>query len=224
MDFIKTFNFLNDLALNNNRDWFNQHKDKYLIVKDEFDEFINKLIPKIREFDSEIGHITSKDCVFRIYRDVRFSSNKDPYKTHFGAYISNGGRKTTYAGYYIHIQPGQSFLAAGAYLPTPEILKEIRYEIIDNSNDFLNIIENKNFIKYFSGLAGEKGKLVPKGFPKEHPYIELIKYKSYEIIHNLKDEEILSVDFEQKILNVVQAAVPLNKFLNKIIKHTLAEE
>jgi uncharacterized protein (TIGR02453 family) len=223
MNFKQLFSFLNDLALNNNRDWFNEQKEHYLVLKNDFEVFTNKLIPKISEIDSSIGAITAKDSIFRIYRDVRFSANKDPYKTHFGTYISNGGRKSKMAGYYLHLQPGGSFIAAGAFQPLPNILNEIRYEIFDNVDEFRKIIDNKAFKKYFSGLNGDKGKIVPKGFPKDFDQIELIKYKSYEIIHVLNDNIFLSDKLESYILDVIKAALPFNQFINRAIQNILEE-
>jgi len=221
MDFSKTFDFLNELSLYNNREWFNSNKTRFVELKDQFEEFIDKLIPKIRQIDSSIGNLTARDCVFRIYRDVRFSPNKEPYKNHFGAYMSNGGRKSKFAGYYLHLQPNQSFIAAGAFQPEPGILKEIRFEILDNTEEYLKLIENKDFIKYFKGIAGEKGKLVPKGFPKDFKYIEQIKYKSYEIFHNLQITNANQIEAETQIINAIKIAHPFNQFLNKAILNSL---
>jgi uncharacterized protein (TIGR02453 family) len=221
MDFSNAFVFLTDLAANNNRDWFNLNKDRFLTIKNEFDQFIEKLIPKVREIDPLLGLLEAKECVFRIYRDVRFSTNKEPYKYHLGAYIANGGRKSRFAGYYLHLQPNQSFLAAGAYLPPPEILKEIRYEIVDNTSEYLKIIKNSNFVNYFNEISGEKGKLVPKGFPKDFPYVDLIKFKSYEISCNLTNELFFSGNVEIEIINAIKAALPFNQFLNRAIQNII---
>ena len=224
MNFSNAIKFLEELSLNNNREWFNLNKERYSIIKEEFDQFIENLIPKIRQIDPGIGPVTAKDCVFRIYRDVRFSANKDPYKTHLGAHISSGGRKTTFAGYYFHLQPGQTFVASGAYQPSPEALKEIRYEMYDNIEEFLKIVSGKDFKKYFGEIAGEKGKLAPKGFPKDFPQIELIKHKSFEIWHQIKNEQLFDGKIENTILDAVKIAVPFNKFLNKAIQNSLSQE
>jgi uncharacterized protein (TIGR02453 family) len=223
MDFSEAFVFLTDLAANNNRDWFNLNKDRFLTIKNEFDQFIDKLIPRVREIDRQLGLVEAKECVFRIYRDVRFSTNKEPYKYHLGAYIANGGRKSRFAGYYLHLQPKQSFLAAGAYLPPPEILKEIRYEIVDNTSEYLKIIKNSNFVKYYNEISGEKGKLVPKGFPKDFLYVDLIKFKSYEIGYNLTDDMFLSGEVEMEIINAIKAALPFNQFLNRAILNVISD-
>jgi len=218
------FGFLQKLSQNNSREWFNENKSQFEKIKKEFDDFVNKLIPKIHSIDSRIGQITAKECVFRIYRDVRFSLNKDPYKTHFGAYISNAGRKSVFAGYYLHLQPGSSFLAAGAYTPTPQNLHEIRYEIMENINEFKKIINDAKFTRYFSKIGGEQLKIPPKGFPKDFPDIELLKFKSYEIMHNLDESMINSDKFVEYILDLVKIALPYNTFMNRAIQNAITNE
>jgi uncharacterized protein (TIGR02453 family) len=223
MNLTEVFSFLNELSNNNNREWFNEQKNRFVAIKNDFEGYIQQLIPKVREIDSTIGYTVAKDCIFRIYRDVRFSPNKDPYKTHLGAYISKDGRKSKLAGYYLHLQPNHSFLAAGLYLPDPIILKEIRYEILDNPDEFNRIISNKQFVNYFSKLNGDSVKTIPKGFPKDFEFIDLIKFKSYEIVHELSDETLLSDNFETHLLNGIEVALPYNQYFNKIIEHTLSE-
>ncbi len=224
MNFKNLLKFLSNLSENNNREWFNDHKKQFVELKNEFENFIQELIPKIRETDSTIGPIEAKDCIFRIYRDVRFSKNKDPYKTHFGAYIASGGRKSRTCGYYLHIDPKEAFVAAGAYSPEPQILKEIRYEIMDRTNDFKKIIENKDFRKFYGTLSGEKLKTAPKGIPKDFEDLELVKYKSYEVFHTIDEKIILSNSFENYLLNAIKLAVPYNLFFNRLIEHVLNEE
>ncbi len=224
MNFKNLLNFLSDLSENNNREWFNDQKQRFVQLKGEFETFVQELIPKIRKIDPTIGPIEAKDCIFRIYRDVRFSKNKDPYKTHFGAYIASGGRKSKTCGYYIHIDPRQAFVAAGAYSPEPQILKEIRYEIMDRTEDFKNIVENKDFKKLYGELSGEKLKTAPKGFPKDFENIELLKFKSYEVFHVINEETIISEHFEKYLLETIKKAVPYNHFFNRLIEHVLNEE
>jgi uncharacterized protein (TIGR02453 family) len=224
MNFKNLLDFLSNLSENNNRDWFNDHKKQFVLLKDEFESFIQQLIPKVREIDSSIGPIEAKNCIFRIYRDVRFSKNKDPYKTHFGAYIASGGRKSKTCGYYLHIDPKEAFIAAGAYSPEPQILKEIRYEIMDRTEDFKQLIENKDFKKIYGELSGEKLKTAPKGFPKDFKDLELIKYKSFEVFHRIDEKAILSENFEDFILDTIKLAVPYNRFFNRLIEHILNEE
>ena len=218
MEFKKLLDFLTRLNKNNNRDWFGEHKGEYTYLKEQFEQFINQLIPKIKKIDGFTANVIAKDCVFRIYRDVRFSKNKAPYKTHFGAYIAEGGRKSPFAGYYIHIEPGGSFAGGGIYRPESNVLKEMRYEIMDRTDEFKNIVSAQEFRKIFPKIYGEQLKTVPKGFPKDFKDIALLRYKSYALVHKIDDEVIKSTGFEDYLLNLYNTAKPFNAFFNKVIK------
>jgi uncharacterized protein (TIGR02453 family) len=214
----ETLSFLSDLKLNNNRDWFNDNKPRYEIAKTEFEGFVDSLIRAIAEFDSAIGHHTAKECIFRIYRDVRFSHDKSPYKTHFGAFISAFKAKSeihSFAGYYVHIEPsGGSFLAGGAYVPQGPWLKSIREEINYNGDELISIVNNAPFKEYFGAIEGEKLKTTPKDYPADHPHIELLKHKSFLADHKLTDKMVLSGTFLKHATAVFNALYPLNRFLN----------
>jgi len=213
--------YLEKLKKNNNREWFNENKSLYIGAKEEFELFINNLILQIKRFDNSIGVVTAKDCVFRIYRDVRFSKNKVPYKTHFGAYIAANGRKSTMGGYYIHIEPdNNSFIACGIHSPKPIILKEIRYEIYDNANNFKQILNKPDFKKIFPVIYGEKLKIAPKGFPKDFEDIYLLNYKNYAVVHKLSNDFIKNENnLIENFINLLKIGYPLNNFLNKVIEN-----
>jgi len=179
---------------------------------------VGNIIEGIAGFDKTISQLTPKDCVFRIYRDVRFSNDKRPYKENFGALIAPGGRKNPSAGYYLHIEPQNSFLGGGVYCPMPEDLKKIREAIYADSQEFTNIIEKNNFKSYFKEIWGEKSSRPPKGFDKNFPDIELLKYKSYVSMHEIADEVLLSSDFVEYCLKIYEASFDLNNFLNNAIK------
>jgi len=134
--------FLTELEKNNNRDWFNANKSKYLEAKKEFDDFIEALITELQLIDPRVAGATAKNTVFRIYKDTRFSKDKTPYKNNMGAYIIGGGRKAQLPGYYIHLQPGESFIAGGMYAPAPDKLKAIRREIVNFPEDIIEVIED----------------------------------------------------------------------------------
>lgn len=213
----KTFQFLKDLKENNDRDWFNANKDRYLEAKTEFDEFIDALIAEIAGFDPTVAHFRARDCVFRIYRDVRFSKDKSPYKTHFGAHITSAPKKSeihTRAGYYIHLEPGDSMLAGGAYLPESKWLRAIREKIYSETKDFKKILNNKSFKEYFGEIEGEKLQRPPKDFPADHPEIELLKQKSFLATHKLPDKQVLDKDFLKHSGKVFKALFPFDAFLN----------
>jgi len=214
-------NFLKDLSKNNNREWFNANKTVYNKVRLEYEMFVKLLIQKISQFDDDIDTLAAKDAIFRIFRDIRFSNDKTPYKTHFGAYISKGGRKAAYPGYYLHVEPKGSFLAGGIYMPSSDFLKAIRTEIYESVEEFKEIINNSDFIKNFNSLWGEKLKSAPRGFPKDFQDIELLKFKHYVVARNMTDEEVLDKDFMENAIKIFRTMLPLNRFINNTIKHSM---
>lgn len=213
-----TFQFLADLKLNNNRDWFQENKPRYEAAKEEFTQFVDHLIERITEFDPSIGHHSAKGCVFRIYRDVRFSKDKSPYKTNFGAHITSAIKRSdihSRAGYYLHLSPGDSMLAGGAYMPKGDWLKNIRQSLDLHGDEFRAILANKEFQKYFGELEGEQLKRAPKGYDVDHPEIELLRYKSFLGSHRMKDVQVLDPGFLDHAANAFQALFPFDEFLNQ---------
>lgn len=213
-----TMQFLAELKENNNRDWFAANKPRYEMAKKEFEQFVDALIDLIASFDPSIAHFTAKDCVFRIYRDVRFSADKSPYKTHFGAHITSAPKKSeihTRAGYYIHIEPGATMLAGGAYVPESTWLKAIRQEISYNLEEFKGILNGKDFKQYFGEMDGEKLKRNPVNYPADHPAIELLKHKSFLATHKAEDRQVLAGDFLEHCGQVFKALSPFDRFLNR---------
>jgi uncharacterized protein (TIGR02453 family) len=213
-----TLVFLKDIKANNNREWFTANKSKYEAAKTDFEKFIDTLIPKIAAFDKSVAHNTAKSCVYRIYRDVRFSKDKSPYKTHLGAYITSAVKKSEVhlsAGYYIHIEDGASILAGGAYLPPTDWLNAIRQEIDYNTAEFKKIINGKEFKKYFREIEGEKLSRPPKGYEATHPEIELLKLKSYLASHPLSNKQLLADDLLLHSTKVFKSLYLFNSFLNR---------
>jgi uncharacterized protein (TIGR02453 family) len=212
-----TLTFLDDLKLNNDREWFEVNRNRYEAARQDFIRFVSGLIQKIGKWEEGIKKQSAKDCIFRIYRDVRFSKNKDPYKTHFGAWMNSRGRKSESAGYYFHLEPGNTFLAGGVYMPPAAELKAIRQEIDYNLDDFESILNDKDFKKYFGKLGGEKLKTAPKDYPKDHPGIELLKHKDFIVEHQITNEEVLSEDLAEKCEKIFYAMVPMNRFMNEAL-------
>lgn len=213
----KILDFLSLLRENNNREWFNEHKATYLEVKDAFEALTQTFIELLQVEDNLIQNISAKDCTFRIYKDVRFSKDKLPYKTHLGAYINQGGRKGPTCGYYLHLEPGASLIAGGLHCPPAPVLFEARDAIYADSEEFKAILNDKTFKKTFGKMVGESLKRGPKGFPKDFEDIDLLKFKSFNAIHYISDEDLLKTEFIDETMNVFRATRPLNTFFNRAI-------
>lgn len=209
--------FLKDLRANNDREWMQTNKPRYDQVKKEFLSFIEDVIKGISAFDDSIVGLTPKECVFRLNRDVRFSKDKSPYKTHFGAAIMEGGRKSPNPTYYIHVEAERSFLAGGLYLPAPENLKKIRQEIDYNSEELKRIVEDSAFRKKFDTMTGESLKTTPRGYPKDHPNIELLRFKSFLVTKDLSNSEVVRKDLLDNVLDDFKAIQPFNNYFSVAI-------
>ena len=208
-----TLQFLRNLEKNNNREWFNENKTLYQEAQQDVISFVEKLMEEMADFDEEMGKLEAKKSVFRIYRDTRFSKDKTPYKTNFGAGLGMGkGNKIS--GYYLHIEPGKSFLAGGVYKPEPSVLKTIRQEISAFGDEFKAILEQDEFRNYFRGLSVEdKLKKVPQGFEKDDKMAEYLKLKHFIVTHPVSDEQLLSENAVKEFTKIFKAMKPLNDFL-----------
>ncbi len=210
--------FLKAISKNNNREWFEKNKPKYLTVKLEFEDFLEQLHKELLKFDESLGGINPRKLAFRIYRDVRFSKDKRPYKVNMGAGMSEHGKMEQEPGYYIHIEPGKSFVAGGIYMPDNEKLAKIRQEIDYNTKGFQKILNDKKFKKLFPALDDfDKLKTAPKGYAKDHPYIDLLKNKSYVVSHRFSDADVISKTFVKKVTDACKTLKPLNVFLAEAI-------
>lgn len=217
MDFKQIFDFLIEIKFNNNRNWFKENNESYQNAKSNFEEFINLLLPKIKEIDKSIEVNSAKECTYRIFKDVRFSNNKEPYKTNFGAVIAKGGKKSQNAGFYIHFEPDSSFIGGGLYMPQPAILKSIRTEIFENPDKFKNILNNPEFKKYFPEIFGDKLKTAPKGFPRDFKDIELLRHKHFVVSHAIDNSFWFEDNVIDKIIEIFKIENTLNQYLNQII-------
>lgn len=212
-----TIEFLHLLKENNNREWFQKNKTLYEEAKLDFEQLIDTLIPQIQAFDPRIVNLTAKQTTFRIYRDIRFSKDKSPYKINFGSYMAPGGRKSIYSGYYLHIGHGDSMLAGGAYRPQPEQLKKIRSEIFYNIKEFKSIINSQDFIKTFGQIQGDQLTRPPKDFPADFEGIDFLKYKDFTVMHQFDEDKLLQDDFVPYAIDVFKKMWPLNEFLNRAL-------
>lgn len=208
--------FLTDLKENNNREWFAANKSRYETTRQYFEEIGRELIVEISKFDADIKHLDVKDCIFRIYRDTRFSHDKTPYKSHYGIFIAAaGGRKSERGGYYLHLDPAGCFVAVGVWCPPPPLLKILRESVYHNIDELNEIRHEAKFSSFFQQFYQEdKLKTVPRGFPKDFPDAELLKLKHYMVEHPLSEEILQSDYFVEKVAQIAKAAYPLNRFLN----------
>ena len=213
----ETLNFLSTLEINNNREWFNENKQLYLDAKANVETVVNEIISEVAEFDSSVERLEAKNCIFRIYKDTRFSKDKTPYKSNLGASLVEKGPKTlNHAGYYIHMEPGKSFLAGGVYMTEPKNLKAIREAISSDGETFLKILNKKSF-KDMLELQGTKLVKVPQGFDKEDPMGDYLKFKQFTVFHPLSDADVLDKSFVKNTVKVLKEIYPFNLFLNEAI-------
>lgn len=212
-----SLDFMTSLNYNNNRDWFIKNKPAYLDAKENFESIIQEIINRITQFDPILKGLEVKNCVYRINRDIRFSNDKSPYKTHFGAFIVRGGKKNAdkFAGYYIHVEPGKSIIAGGAYVPPKPWLSAIREKIDSEPEALLKIINSKDFKKYFGTVDGEKLKKAPKGYPSDHPNIDLLRLKSFLVVNEINDALALSDKYLNHTIDVLRVMKPFNDFLSE---------
>jgi len=215
----KAFEFLKQVQENNNREWFSVHKSEFDSVVAENKIFFNRIYTELQKHDSLEGiHI------FRIYKDVRFSKDKTPYKTHFGVSFSRT-KPMLRGGYYLHLEPGHSFVGGGFWAPNSEDLFRVRKEFEMDTTEIEKITSDKTFIKYFGVLKGEDGvKMAPKGFDKNHPAIDLIKKKQYVVMRALSDNEVFSSDFQKEVIATFLAMRPFFDYMSEVLTTDLNGE
>lgn len=215
MDFKPLLSFLTQLAKNNNKDWFDAHKKEYETLRKEWISFVGESITAVSTFHPAIASLDPKKCIFRINRDIRFSKDKSPYKNNFGMSLNPGGKNEDFCGYYLHIQPGNCFIAGGAYMPAPERLSAIRQEIDYNFPAFQKIVTAKDFKARFGALSGDKLVRPPKGYEADNPAIDFLKHKGFIAEHKVSDKEICDPGFMKTFIKSAQTMKPLLDFLNE---------
>ncbi len=209
------FGFLKKLQKNNNREWFNENKSTYIAAHEKAIGFADELLAQMKKHD-DIETISGKKSLFRIYRDVRFSKDKSPYKNHFSGQLKRAG-KMLRGGYYFHLEPGNVLIACGFFQPNKDDLLRIRQEIAADAQPLRDIIEDSKFKKAFNGLEGEQLKTAPKGFDKEHPDIDLLRYKSFYVMSKFTDEEALNRDFAKKVSDKFQIMRPYLNYFSEVL-------
>ncbi|MCD8310166.1 MAG: DUF2461 domain-containing protein [Prevotellaceae bacterium] len=214
MDLSLIFQFLYGVNANNNRTWFNEHRGLYEAARAEFMRLLTLLIARIAEFDDRVRGIDPEKSVFRIYRDIRFSPDKRPYKGYLGAYINPWGKNAMHGGYYFHLEPDNSMVAGGVYCPTPALLKALRQAVADNIAEFREIVEDPAFTRFYTEIGESAVKTAPKGFSKDYPYLQYIRCKDYSVLHTYPDDFFLQGNWLEEVLEGFRQVKRFNDFLN----------
>ncbi|WP_143309648.1 DUF2461 domain-containing protein [Chitinophaga vietnamensis] len=211
-----TLKFLKSLKQHNNKPWFDEHRDDYMLAKSDFETMVQQLIDGLQKQDPSMMGLQVKDCVFRIYKDVRFSKDKTPYKVNMAASFQAGGKKSTLAGYYFHLEPGGNSMAGGGlWMPPAPELKKVRQEIDYNFGEFESIISNKEFIRHFGKIEGESLKTAPQGYQPDNPAIAYLKLKSLVVSRPVTDEATVQPALVKDILKTFSIMQPFLQFINR---------
>ncbi len=219
--------FLNDLVANNNKEWFDKNRARYKEVQSSFNSFTESLIKGIASFDPAISNLGVKDCTYRIYRDIRFSKDKTPYKNHMGAFIAPKGKCGGFAGYYFHIEGngadyiGSHLLSSGVYRPLPVVIKSIREEIMLNGGEFVKAIDSA---KGFSIERIDMLKRVPAGFPSDSEYADLFRLKDYFLSREISEDFLTDKNLLENCVAEFKKTYEFNRILNKAIEYAYEEE
>lgn len=214
----KAFEFLKQLEKNNTREWFTQNKQQYDSVVKENKVFFTRIYHELQEYDQLKGiHI------FRIYRDVRFSKDPTPYKNNFGVGYSRS-KPMLRGGYYIHLEPGNSFAGGGFWAPDAQDLLRIRKEFELSTSEIEKITSDPTFIKYFEEIKGDGVKTAPRGFDKDHPAIDLIRKKQFVLMRKFTDKEVFSDNFQKEVLLTLLAMRPFFDYMSEVLTTDLNGE
>ncbi len=209
--------FLSAIQKNNNKPWFEQHRPAYENAKEQFEEFIDRLIIGFGSVE-DLGGVTAKDCTMRIYRDIRFSKDKSPYKSSMSASIGPGGKRSMRLTYYLHLEPpGASMIAGGLHAPDSAQITKFREAIARDAKPFKKVVTNRAFVENFGTVQGEKLKTVPRGYDRDHPEIELLRMKEVVAIQRLTDGMVLSPNFSTRVITAFTAMKPFLDYLNSVL-------
>lgn len=212
-----TLDFLRDLRENNQRAWFAENRARYEAARAAHHDFINDVIRCFAPVD-DLGQLTAEQATYRINRDTRFAADKSPYKIAMGAVLGREGRKSTGRAYYIHLEPDNgSFVTSGLYMVMPPDLEKIRRAIADDPQPLRSILTSDAFKQYFSTMTGEQLKTAPKGYPKDHPALDLLRYKQFLALHRLTDEQVLSDGLTDYVIEVCGALKPFASYFHQVL-------
>jgi uncharacterized protein (TIGR02453 family) len=216
MDTCAVLDFLRVLQRHNSKMWMDEHREEYLQAKSHFVQAVSFLLGSLQQHDTTLRGVTAQDCIFRINKNDFSKKGEPPYKGHFGAGMSAGGRHSPFANYVLVLEPnGKSRAGGGIRKPTPSQLERIRQEIDYSPGELQGILQEPAFASTFGALQGEKRKAAPKGYDKRHQEIELLKQNGFQVLHYFTDEEVCAPDFIYKLLPLYERVKPLHDFLNR---------
>lgn len=215
--------YLADIKVNNNRDWYHEHKDRYDKVRAAFEQITGRLIAALTEIDPSLTDVTVKSTLYRFNRDTRFSLDKSPYKRHFGTYINPRGKKSPHGGYYLHLEPGHCAIGGGAYCLDSPILKAVRTGIMNDIDDFRAIVEAPEFRSLYPVIGMEHLKTMPAGFPRDFAHPEYLRPKNYAVMHPVPDDFFFDKDWLPRAVHAFEVMKPFLDFVNSTIDEYISE-
>lgn len=222
--------FLRDLSCNNNREWFVANKERYQDVLRKWQTFCEELILAVGKFDPDIAGLTLRDCTYRIYRDTRFSNDKTPYKTHFGVFLSKGGKKSMHSGYYFHIGTGEGqdyphghMIAVGNYCYDPKAIKILREDICYGWDEFKESVLEQADPSFAIDMDGALKK-VPKEFPADAPFADFMRLKNFTMVTKVTDDFILQPQLVDRLSSLFQTVKPFNDYINRAVDYAREEQ
>ena len=224
MNTTSLFTFLNELEANNSKDWFDEHRDEYKALRAEFVEYFKSLVQKLQVFDPTLNEVTPKNAIFRINRDVRFSKDKSPYKPYFSAVMAmHGGKKSPYAWWYIHFQPGnRTVCGTWLYMPSKEVTAAMRAKLVVSWKKFKTIVQDRSFVDQFGLLQWRSLKRAPKWYESDAERIQYIRMKDWYVMREFEDKEVATLDtFTQQAILCYKTALPFRDFCNSAVQESL---
>lgn len=219
---LPTLQFFRELRHNNNKAWFDLNRPRYEEVKKDYHRLTASLLQRMQVIEPALSHLQVKDCIFRINRDIRFSNNKDPYKTHLSIIMTPFGKRMEYAGYYLHIDEAEgSFAGGGLYMPPPEALKKVRMEVSNFFEDFIEILRDTSFTGRYQDMDCEKGMVLtrpPKGYTDDNPAIDYLKFKSFTATQTISNDQLTDPNATDKVVAILTDLKPFIDFLNRALR------
>ena len=219
LDTVSLFKFLKRLKANNTKEFMDDNRKTYTELRTEFIDFVSEVLAGLAKFDNSVTNVTAKSCLFRINRDIRFSNNKDLYKTSFSAFLAKGGTKGVWPGYYVHIEPGnKSMLAGGIYMPPPPVLAGLMADIAARHRELSKIAQSRSFSATWGAIEGDSLKTAPKGYAADHPAIEWLRLKSYTVAQAVPDSDLRKGLDPAAVIKDFKTLFPLNAFLAQAVR------